>query len=325
MRPALVLVAAVAAVFPLQAERRGEVYHLRRGYNFATRRHYPQLARQLYAAPFVHTLPVQLLIDKPAEAREQAAEYDRQLAERILGHARNPPRLPPAEDILGPSWPRLAWKVARTMEWAHVLHDQMIDILADDRVKDKKAALDQAIAHYLSDPLAITPAPLKVELLSAFPYSHEFHHAYPSCMGIMMAYHWLQGAQHDAMLSPQEHRGHAVDAALARFRELLENPPDYFPLTHKAAPNFHKLAPQAGYIFDNLHILHHIAQDILITEKVTDKRAELYRTLPLFLKRTASAIWFAAGPQEEPPMPGAAGHKGHAATKKGHEHKEHQP
>ncbi len=293
------------------AERRGEVYRLRRSYNFATRRLYPRLVRQLNAAPFVHTLPVQRLIDQPAESRERAEQYDRELAARIRRHALDPPDLPPAEEILAPSWPLLAWKVARAMEWTHVLHDQLIDILADDRVTDKKTVLDRAIAYYLDDELAITPQPLKVELMGAFPYSHEFHHAYPRCMGIMMAYHWLQGAQYEAMLAPKDRRDQAVDAVLKRFRAVLDNPLAYFPLTHKAAPSFHPIVPEAGYIFDNLHMLHHVTQDILITDKVQDKRPELYRILPLFLHRTAPAKWFAAGPQEEPLMPGASGHKGH--------------
>ena len=299
---------------PANAERRGEVYYLRRKYNFATRRYYPELYRQLSAAPFVHTLPVQLLIEKPAEARERAQEYDEALYQRILRHALNPPSLPPAEDVLAPSWPRLAWKVSLAMEWTHVLHDQLIDILADHRVKDKKTAIDGALAYYLNDPLAVTDKPLTVEFMSAFPYSHEFHHAYPRCMGIMMAYHWLQGAQYEAMLAPAAERRRVVEEALARFRELLRSPPDHFPLTHRAAPTFHELAPEAGYIFDNLHMLHHLAQDILLTEKVRGKRAELYRLLRLFLKRSASPEWFASGPQEEPLMPGAVGHRHHAGV-----------
>jgi hypothetical protein len=280
-------------------ERRGEVYPLRRRYNYALRRRCPDLYRQLGAAAFVHSLPVERLIQRPG-ARDDAT-----LAERIRLHALHPPALPPAEEILAPSWPRLAWRVARAMEWTHVLHSQLIDLLVDERVKDKKGATDEAVTYYLRDPLAITPRPLKTELLSAFPYSHEFHHAYPQCMGIMMSYHWLQGAQYDAV------PGGWVESALARFRELLASPPHYFPLTHKAAPQFHQETPEAGYIFDNLHILHHLAQDILISRKVEDKRQELYRILPLFLARSAPAEWFAAGPQEEPPMHPPA-HGGHS-------------
>ncbi len=307
------LLALLLFALPARGERRGEVYRLRRPYNFAARRLYPALTRQLGAAPFVHTLPVQLLIDKPAEARERAADHDRRLAARIRRQALDPPPLPPSEEILAPAWPRLAWRVSRAMEWTHVLHDQLLDILADDRVTGKKAALDEAIAYYRRDPLAITAAPLKVELMGAFPYSHQFHHAYPECMGIMMAYHWLQGIQYEAMLEPREKRAAAVDAALARFRQMLDNPPHYFPLTHKSSPGFHRLLPEAGYIFDNLHMLHHLAQDVLITDQVRQKQPELRRILALFLDSSAPREWFAGGPQEEPPMPGAhARHKGHA-------------
>lgn len=290
----------------LLGERRQEVFPLRRQYNLVTRRRYPKLYRQLSAAPFVHTLPVQLLIDRPAEARRRASAHDQALSVRIRQHALNPPGLPPSEEVLAPSWPRLAWQVARAMEWTHVLHDQLIDILADDRVTGKEAALAAAIVDYNRDPLALTPQALKTSLLSAFPYSHEFHHAYPRCMGIMMSYHWLQGAQYEAMLAPPERRQAEVEEALEHFQALLDNPPGYFPLTHKAAPSFHRLVPQAGYIFDNLHMLHHLAQDILITEKVEDKRPELYRALALVLRRSATPAWFATGPQEEPLMPGAA-------------------
>ena len=280
-------------------ERRGEVYPLRASYNYATRRRYPALYRQLAAAPFIHTLPVQRLLDDPS------ARDDERLAERIRWHAVHPPSMPPEEDTLAPAWPRFAWKVARAMEWTHVLHDQLIDILSDDRVRDKPAALRRAIDFYRRDPLAIAARPLKTELLSAFPYSHEFHHAYPQCMGVMMAYHWLQGAQYDAV------PGGWVEGALARFRELLAWPPQYFPLSHKSGPKFHERAPEAGYIFDNLHMLHHLAQDILITDKIRGpeaKRAELYRIAGLFFERTGRPEWFAEGPQEEPPMPIATHH-----------------
>ncbi len=297
--------------FPTSAEQRNEVYHLRRSYNYATRKLYPELYSQLSAAPFVHTLPVQLLIDKPQEGRQQPAEYDRKLYEKIMQHALNPPSFPPSEEVLSPSWSLLAWRVSRTMEWAHVLHDQLIDILADDRVIDKKAATQEALDYYLKDPDAITPRPLKVELLSHFPNSHRFHHAYPKVMGIMMSYHWLQGAQYEAMLSPAGSRKQNVSETIAHFRSLLQNPPTHFPLTHKAAPKFYELSPKACAIFDNLHILHHIAQDILIAEQIKDKRQTLYRVLPLFLNSTASTEWFAPGPQEEPLMPGAVGHIQH--------------
>lgn len=298
---------------PLASEQRNEVYPLRKSYNFATRKHYPQLYRQLSAAPFVHTLPVQLLIDDPSGARDQAEMWDQRLYEIILQHAYNPPTMPPSEEVLAPSWPLFAWKISRTMEWTHVLHDQLIDVLADDRVTNKKEAVDEAIRYYLKDPLAITPKPLNVNILSHFPYSHEFHHAYPKVMGIMMAYHWLQGVQHDVMLEPKDRRNAAISEAIQKFRVMLENPPDYFPLVHKAAPNFHRISSEGGYIFDNLHILHHITQDILITQKVPDqeKQTELYKILPLFLNVSATEEWFADGPQEEPPMPGAQKHHEH--------------
>ncbi len=115
---------------PARGERRGEVYRLRRPYNFAARRSYPALTRQLGAAPFVHTLPVQLLIDKPAEARERAADHDRRLAAHIRRQALDPPPLPPSEEIL-----------------VKILSEAQDDLdLLDDRIREEamRAILDLA-------------------------------------------------------------------------------------------------------------------------------------------------------------------------------------
>ena len=62
---------------------------------------------------------------------------------------------------------------------------------------------------------------------------------------------------------------------------VLANPPEYMPLTAEVAPRFSKMFPAAAHIFDNLHMMHDITNDIMVDETLTreQKEAEIDRML----------------------------------------------
>src|SRR5690606_4054431 len=72
-----------------------------------------------------------------------------------------------------------------------------------------------------------------------------------------------------------------VDAAVARFRQMLVSPPSglphQMPMTAAIAPTFAERFPEAAIVFDNLHSMHDVISDILANPQVprNRKRAEI--------------------------------------------------
>jgi hypothetical protein len=93
-----------------------------------------------------------------------------------------------------------------------------------------------------------------------------------------------------------EERQAGVSAAVARFRQMLENAPEHMPrmmpMTAAVAPTFAKRYPEAAIIFDNLHSMHDVVSDILANPKVPHdrKRAEILRAAAAYRDRTSYVI-----------------------------------
>ena len=75
----------------------------------------------------------------------------------------------------------------------------------------------------------------------------------------------------------REQRQAGVTAAVARFKQMLDNAPEHMPrimpMTAAIAPTFAARYPEASIIFDNLHAMHDVVSDILANnEKVPRDR-----------------------------------------------------
>lgn len=68
---------------------------------------------------------------------------------------------------------------------------------------------------------------------------------------------------------------------------VLADPPDYMPLTAQVAPRFGAMFPAAAHIFDNLHMMHDVVNDIMVDPGVPKARksAEIDRLLTQVLYR----------------------------------------
>ena len=79
-----------------------------------------------------------------------------------------------------------------------------------------------------------------------------------------------------------------VAATLAGFWAMLEDPPSkmpkVMPMTAAVAPHFAGAHPRAAVIFDNLHMMHDIISDILLSPVVAreDKQRMIYAQLAEF-------------------------------------------
>ncbi len=248
---------------------------------------YPEAARLFNGFDYGHAILYERLLSGTGDRLEEDFRY---LTTDLLVR---PPRLGVAEEAIAPHYARTAWRAMQIFDWAHLLHRQIYDVLSDERlgVTAKSEEIERLTDTYLANHrLALAPHPKLMELMDDQFYSQEFRRAYPRFNGLIWSYHWLQVGLYEPLLvdSTVTGRKAGVQAALARFWKMLEAPertgPTVMPMTPSIAPQFTRQHPRAAAIFDNLHMLHDIVSDILISEQVArDRKAtEIYRALDQF-------------------------------------------
>jgi hypothetical protein len=202
---------------------------------------------------------------------DAGAEVER-LHAQILRYIAEPPKFEPPAEIIAPEWSKVAHPTGRSMDWTHMLHTQLYDILTDDGVRDKKAAGERAIAYYLSNAASAfaTRGYGHAFMLAGGTWAEAFARAYPEVNGILWAYHWHHAAVYEALLEPDRAaRRIAVERVIRVFRDsVLANPPSYMPLTAQVAPKFGEMFPAAAHIFDNLHMMHDVVNDIMADPRI---------------------------------------------------------
>ncbi len=273
--------AATMGTARAQVVQRNGQFRLPAGYNFAFYDTYPGAARSFYAAHFAHFGIYEVLYrGGPGDT----AALDR-LERRIRYYVEHPPRLEPPAEIIAPSWAKIAWRTASAMDWTHMLHSQLYDILTDDRVQDKRAAGERAIAYYLSNADAFSTRGYgHAFMLGGGAWAEAFATAFPSLNGILWAYHWHHAAVYEALMEPDASRGAALERVLRTFRDsVLADPPRSMPLTAEIAPTFSAMFPAAAHIFDNLHMMHDVVNDVMADARIPldEKGAEIDRMLGL--------------------------------------------
>ena len=340
---AAILISGAPARVDAQWSTVDHQYYLPAGHNWEFRARFPDADRLFNAFDYGHAILYELLWARKGEALE-GSQYDF-ITRRLLI---NPPDLPLEESAIAPGYSRLAPEAKAMFEWAHLLHRQVYDVLADVRLNEaqRDAEVQRLLAYYRSRPdLAFSAKPKGMSLMEGQPYSLAFRKEYPKFNGLIWSYHWLQVGLYDALLagaSPDE-RVTLVTATVARFRQMLDNPPAsmprVMPMTAAVAPLFTRRYPEAAMIFDNLHSLHDVISDVLANDAVprNRKRAEILVAIGRYRDDSTDVMtpddWRAmsssmgienqGGPATgiltEPPRPTAAvgatmpGHVGHPA------------
>ena len=285
------LVAALLlAAAPLAAQdRRGEQFYYPGDFNWTFLRRYPEAARLFNAFDYGHAVLSEVLYTR-RDSAQQATRLARAYGYLTTDLLQRPPRFAIAEEAIMPSYARLAWKAKMMFDWAHVLHRQIYDIYADERLDDstKRALVERVTDYYLGRrDLAFAPVPKAMELMDEQYYSQVFRRRHPTFNGLIWAYHWLQIGLYEPLIagdSPEARRS-GVALALGRFWEMLLAPPGsmprVMPMTPAVAPRFTARHPRAAAIFDNLHMMHDIVSDILAADTVPPhrKRAVIYEAL----------------------------------------------
>src|SRR5687768_10437487 len=178
-----------------------EQFYLQAPHNWQFRRHYPGADRMFNAFDYGHAILYETLWRTPNApvARLEEREYA-----FITGHLLNrPPALPLEEAAIEIEYARLVPEAKLMFEWAHILHRQLYDALADERLSAaaKDAEVARLVAYYKSRPdLAFSSRPKSMDLMEGQRYSLAFRQSYPKFNGLIWAYHWLQVGLYEPLL-----------------------------------------------------------------------------------------------------------------------------
>jgi hypothetical protein len=296
---AFAFIVASAAPAAAQWSTTYEQFYLPGSFNWAFRNTYPAADRLFNAFDYGHAILYERLYTKPGAPVSilEQNEYDF-ITKKLLT---NPPHVPLEEAAIEVAYAKIAPEAKAMFDWAHLLHRQIYDVWSDERLtpaqKDVKVA--ELIRYYKTRPdLAFSSVPKSMDLMEGQYYSTTFRKNYPKFNGLIWAYHWLQIGLYEPLLTgkTQADRQTGIVAAVARFWQMLENPPNgmprIMPMTAAVSPTFAARYPEAAIIFDNLHSMHDVVSDILASPKVpqSKKREEILKAASRYRDRTSFAM-----------------------------------
>ena len=281
---AIAAFAVVPAAAGAQWVQTHEQFYLEAPHNWQFRDRYMAADRLFNAFDFGHAILYERLWRAPnAPASELEETWYNRLTKDILIE---PPRVPLEESAIEVAYVKIAPEAKQMFDWAHILHRQIYDVLADERLSEpqKDSEVARLVAYYRTRrDLAFSDKPKSMELMEGQPYSLAFKKGWPKFNGLIWAYHWLQVGLYEPLLvgrGPEE-RQTMVRATVARFWQMLGDPPrsmpTVMPMTATVSPVFATRFPDAAIIFDNLHSMHDVISDILANPSVprNRKRAEI--------------------------------------------------
>jgi hypothetical protein len=267
-------------------------------FNWSFRRRFPEADRLLNAFDYGHAALYQTLITRDdARVRLDGPEFDFITTDLL----RHPPNLAVDEAAIGPDYAKLAPELVALFDWAHVLHRQLYDVWSANGVTDqwRDAAVARILAYYRSRPdLALSTRPKSMALMESQPYSRVFRRNDPKYNGLLWSYHWFQLALYDDLIGARTdvERQSRVDSTVHRFFAMIADAPRRMPaempMAPTAAPVFAARYPEAAIVFDNLHALHDVVADILMSPAVprVEKRAALLAAAAVYRNDTTEVV-----------------------------------
>ena len=276
-----------------------EQFYLQAPHNWQFRTNYQHADRLFNAFDYGHAILYETLWRFP-DAPASRLEVDRynDLTQKVLI---KPPRIPLEEAAIEPMYARLAPEAKVMFDWAHLLHRQLYDVLADERLtwEQRDAEVARLTRYYRSRPdLAFSSKPKSMRLMQEQPYSLAFRQKYPKFNGLIWGYHWLQMGLYEPLMVGQTRteKQALIRATVARFFQMLQEVPrslpHQMPMTVAVAPKFAERYPDAAIIFDNLHSMHDVVSDILTNPSVprAKKRAEILLAAQRFRDDTTEVM-----------------------------------
>jgi hypothetical protein len=252
-----------------------ESFYLPGDFNWQFRENYPAADRLFNAFDYGHAILYERLWNEPHAPVSRLEEQEYAFITKKL--LVNPPNVPLEEAAIEIAYAKLVPEAKAMFDWAHLFHRQVYDVWADERLSaaEKDAKVAELLRYYKTRrDLAFSSQPKTMELMEGQPYSLAFRQRYPKFNGLIWAYHWLQVGLYEPLIigKNKDERQTGVLAAVARFRQMIENPPTnmprIMPMTAAVAPTFAARYPEAAIIFDNLHAMHDVVSDILANPNV---------------------------------------------------------
>jgi hypothetical protein len=264
-------------------------------HNWEFRDNYRVADRLFNAFDYGHAILYERLYTEPGAVSVLEEDEYNFITRKLLVR---PPRLPLEEGAIEIAYAKLAPEAKTMFEWAHVLHRQIYDVLASEDLSqaEKDEEVGRLLRYYKTRPdVAFSSIPKNMELMEGQYYSTVFRNRYPKFNGLIWGYHWLQVGLYEPMLlgKTREARQTGVTATVARFWQMIENPPTnmprVMPMTAGIAPTFAARYPEAAIIFDNLHSMHDVISDILASPDVprSRKREEILKAAERYRDNTS--------------------------------------
>lgn len=278
---------------------RNEEFYYPGAFNWQFLRVYPDAARLFNAFDYGHAILYERLLVDPTGSVDRLEHREfRYLVDDLL---RRPPRFSVAEEAIMPRYSRTVWRAKLMFERAHVLHRQLYDVYADERLStEQQVGLVEALTdRYLADrDYAFTDQPKAMALMDEQYFSQVFRVGYPKFNGLIWAYHWLQVGLYEPLIAEHDvaAKRAGVDSTVARFWAMVDGAPaalpTVMPMTSAVAPHFSGRHPRAAIIFDNLHMMHDIISDVLASPKVApgDKARVIEAALDEFQNPISNVI-----------------------------------
>lgn len=297
----LSVAAVLCAVSPAVAQwsQVHEQFYYPASHNWEFRERYRIADRLFNAFEYGHAILYETLYTDPdAPASKLEVEEYNFITRKLLPR---PPRIPLEEGAIEIAYAKLAPEAKAMFEWAHVLHRQIYDVLAAERLtqEEKDAEVAALLRYYRSRrEYAFSSVPKSMELMEGQYYSTVFRERYPKFNGLIWAYHWLQVGLYEPLMVGRNYdeRQTGVAATVARFFQMIEDAPTHMPrvmpMTSAVAPVFTARYPEAAIIFDNLHSLHDVISDILASPEVprAAKRTEILRAVGRYRDDTSFIV-----------------------------------
>lgn len=270
--------------------------------NWSFRKRYPPADRLFNAFDYGHAILYERLLQNAGHAADAAPGLEGREFDYITKNLLvRPPALPLEERAIAPTYTTVVPELLAVFDWAHMLHRQLYDVLADEHLDSTaREAQTRALLRYYTSrhDLALSTHPKSMSLMEGAPYSLAFRRQDPKFNGLLWAYHWYQLAVYDALLGALDAAGRRrnVNAATAQFWALIASAPEHMPtlmpMAAAVAPRLAERYPEMAIIFDNLHSLHDVAADILASPVVTpaDKRSAILRAIAEFQDATTEVV-----------------------------------
>jgi hypothetical protein len=177
---------------------------------------------------------------------------------------------------------------------------QVMSIYLDDNTSDKKAAIDEAVAEYLSDGMhSVASQPKSEDLLSEHGAAYAYRVGFPQFSGLTWASQWLKIAVLEIAVTSSDRESLYQDVAFAlgtyeekvtRLHGSFVSLPSDIPGIPVVAPNFYTLHPEASVIIDNLEALKVVIGDILAYPEQTDRQGAIESMVAQYTSKTDHLI-----------------------------------